>query len=51
MAERPHVNLGALYTALDARRRTRGLSWREVAREALDADHASLFTRLARGGG
>lgn len=49
MAEKPHVNLGAFYTALDARRRTNGLSWREVSLQALGHHSASLFTRIAAG--
>jgi transcriptional regulator with XRE-family HTH domain len=41
------INIAALYAALDARRRTQGASWREIAQE-LDIS-ASTFSRMATG--
>jgi transcriptional regulator with XRE-family HTH domain len=41
------VDLGALYTALDSKRRGHDLSWRELARQ-MDIS-PSVFTRLAQG--
>jgi len=41
------VDLGALYNALDSKRRGEGLSWRELGR--LLEISPSVFTRLAQG--
>jgi transcriptional regulator with XRE-family HTH domain len=41
------VDLGALYSALDSKRRGEGLSWRELARQLEISP--SVFTRLAQG--
>jgi transcriptional regulator with XRE-family HTH domain len=41
------VDLGALYSALDSKRRGENLSWRELARQ-LEIS-SSVFTRLAQG--
>jgi transcriptional regulator with XRE-family HTH domain len=41
------VDVEALYSALDAKRRRQGVSWREIANE-LDIS-ASTFTRMAQG--
>jgi transcriptional regulator with XRE-family HTH domain len=41
------VDVEALYSALDTKRRRQGVSWREVANE-LDLS-ASTFTRMAQG--
>src|SRR5437879_3682384 len=41
------LDVDALYAALDARRRSKGLSWREVAREA--GVSPSTLTRMAQG--
>lgn len=41
------VNVDALYAALDTKRRTKAVSWREVARE-LDVS-PSTFSRMAQG--
>lgn len=41
------VDVGALYAALDAQRRARGLSWRQLATEA--GVSASTLTRMAQG--
>ncbi|MCA1671109.1 MAG: transcriptional regulator [Actinobacteria bacterium] len=41
------VDVGRLHAALDAERRDRGLSWRQVAAEA-DVS-SSLFTRMGKG--
>jgi transcriptional regulator with XRE-family HTH domain len=41
------VDLGALYNALDSKRRGEGLSWRELARQLEISP--SVFTRLAQG--
>jgi transcriptional regulator with XRE-family HTH domain len=43
----PTIDLGALYSALDSKRKGEGLSWRELARR-LEAS-PSVFTRLAQG--
>lgn len=40
------LNVKALYAALDATRRERGLSWKQVAAEA--GVHASTLTRMAQ---
>src|SRR5688572_16299806 len=42
-----HVDLGALYAALDAQRTERGLSWRQLAAEA--GVSPSTLTRMAQG--
>jgi transcriptional regulator with XRE-family HTH domain len=41
------VDVEALYAALDSKRKTRGVSWREIARE-LDVS-PSTFSRMAQG--
>jgi len=41
------LDVSALYGALDSRRKGRGVSWRELAREL--GLSASVFTRLAQG--
>lgn len=46
---KPHIDLEALYGALNAEREHRGMSWREVAKEI--GTSASTFTRLAQGRG
>ncbi len=42
-----HLDVGALYGALDARRRSKKLSWREVAKQI--GVSPSTFTRMAQG--
>jgi transcriptional regulator with XRE-family HTH domain len=42
-----HLDVEALYKALDARRKSRELSWRDVAREA--GVSPSTLTRMAQG--
>jgi len=42
-----HLDVEALYAALDARRKSKDLSWREVAREA--GVSPSTLTRMAQG--
>src|SRR2546428_10301195 len=49
MASKPHIDLEALYGALNAERENRGLSWRELGKEI--GTSASTFTRLAQGRG
>lgn len=44
---RRQINVGALYGALDAKRRSEGLSWRDLAGE-LEVS-PSVFTRMAQG--
>lgn len=46
---RPHIDLAALYGALNAERANRGLSWRDVGREV--GASPSTFTRMAQGRG
>jgi transcriptional regulator with XRE-family HTH domain len=46
---RRHVDVAALYSALDAKREGEGISWRELA--AQTGLSSSTFTRLAQGGG
>jgi len=41
------IDLGALYSALDSKRRGQGLSWRELARQLEISP--SVFSRLAQG--
>jgi len=43
----PSIDVSALYGALDSRRTTKNMSWRQLARE-LDLS-PSIFTRLAQG--
>src|SRR5581483_3723772 len=43
----PHVDIDALYASLDAQRKARDLSWRQVAKEA--GVSASTLTRMAQG--
>jgi transcriptional regulator with XRE-family HTH domain len=45
--KRKHLNVSALYAALDAKREGAGMSWRELATQ-LELS-PSLFTRLAQG--
>ncbi len=47
MPDRPGLDADRLYAALDATRRTRGLQWRQVAKEA--GISASTLTRMAQG--
>lgn len=49
MAEFPKLDCGALYTALDSRRRVAGLSWRSLSDEMGLPQGASIFTRLSQG--
>lgn len=42
-----HLDVDAIYAALDARRRSKKLSWREVAQEA--GVSPSTLTRMAQG--
>jgi len=49
VASKPHIDLEALYGALNAERENRGLSWRELGKEI--GTSASTFTRLAQGRG
>jgi hypothetical protein len=42
-----HINIGALFAALDVQRSTQGLSWRNVGR--ITGLAASTFTRLGHG--
>lgn len=42
-----HVDVAALYAALDAEKNTRGMSWRQLARECQLSP--STFTRMANG--
>ena len=42
-------NTKALYAALDAQRRSRTMTWREVAHEMGDAILPGMLTRLAKG--
>src|ERR1044072_4382445 len=44
----PSIDVSALYGALDSRRSTRNLSWRQLAKEL--GLSPSVFTRLAQGG-
>lgn len=46
---KPHIDLAALYGALNAERENRGLSWRDVGREI--GASPSTFTRMAQGRG
>jgi transcriptional regulator with XRE-family HTH domain len=46
---RPHIDLEALYGALNAERENREMSWREVGKEI--GTSPSTFTRLAQGRG
>jgi transcriptional regulator with XRE-family HTH domain len=45
---RVHVDVGALYAALDAARRSRGMSWRQLSAEI--GVSPSTMTRIANGG-
>lgn len=47
MPDRSGLDADRLYAALDATRRTRGLQWRQVAKEA--GISASTLTRMAQG--
>ena len=46
---KPHIDLEALYDALNAERSERGMSWRELGKQI--GTSASTFTRLAQGRG
>jgi DNA-binding phage protein len=43
-----HLDTLALYAALESRKATRNMSWRELAQELELKDH-TLFTRLSKG--
>lgn len=47
MVQQPEVNVRALHAALDAQRKARGWSWRQLAKEL--AVSASTISRMANG--
>lgn len=44
-----HINVGALYAALESKRESEGRSWRDIAKEL--GVSASTFSRLGQGKG